>query len=241
MERKLKVLVAEDDPNLGSILAEYLKAKQFDVTLTTDGQQGFDAFTKGDFDMLLLDVMMPEKDGFTMAREVRKLNRDVPIIFLTAKAMKEDAIEGFKIGADDYVTKPFSMEELMLRMNAILRRTNEHNMMNKTQKQFDIGKSYFDSHAQILTIADEDVRLTSKENHLLKLLCLNLNNILEREYALKAIWGDDSYFNSRSMDVYITKLRKHLKPDDSLELINVHGRGFKLIEIAQRDKDGNRK
>lgn len=226
------ILVVEDDPNLGTILAEYLRAKQYQVKLVGDGQQGIEAFVKHDYNLLLLDVMMPVKDGFTMAQEVRKLNRDVPIIFLTAKSMKEDTIEGFKIGADDYVTKPFSMEELLLRINAILRRTAGENTDQETMKNYQIGRFEFNPHIRQLTFENQNPqKLTSKENQLLKLLCMNKNDVLEREYALKAIWGDDSYFNSRSMDVYITKIRKHLKADDQVEVVNVHGRGFKLLEM----------
>lgn len=226
---KFKLLVVEDDPNLGTILAEYLQAKNYQVTLCQNGQEGFDAFSKRDYDLLISDVMMPVKDGFTLAREVRKLNQKIPIIFLTAKSMKEDTIEGFKTGADDYVTKPFSMEELLLRIGAILRRTNAEQLKKEELREFKIGKFVFDHNQQMLRWDGNEQKLTSKENHLLKLLCQNENSVLEREFALKAIWGDDSYFNSRSMDVYITKLRKYLKPDENVEVINVHGRGFKLI------------
>ena len=226
---KFRLLVVEDDPNLGTILAEYLQAKNYQVTLCQNGQEGFDAFSKRDYDLLISDVMMPVKDGFTLAKEVRKLNQKIPIIFLTAKSMKEDTIEGFKTGADDYVTKPFSMEELLLRIGAILRRTNADQLKKEELREFKIGMFVFDHNQQMLRWDGKEQKLTSKENHLLKLLCQNENSVLEREFALKAIWGDDSYFNSRSMDVYITKLRKYLKPDANVEVINVHGRGFKLI------------
>lgn len=230
METKTRLLVVEDDPNLGAILAEYLQTKGYDVTLKTDGQEGFDAFAKSDFDLLLLDVMMPKKDGFTLAREIRKINAKVPFLFLTAKSMKEDAIEGFKMGADDYVTKPFSMEELLMRINAILRRTKKDDGTGTGAKELIIGSFTFNPNEQTLVNSDGEVKkLTSKENQLLRLLGQNINEVLEREFALKAIWGDDSYFNSRSMDVYITKLRKYLRPDESIEIINVHGKGFKLI------------
>ena len=228
--RKFKLLVVEDDPNLGTILAEYLQAKDFDVVRCEDGQQGFDEFAKGDFDLCILDVMMPVKDGFTLASEIRKINKKVPIIFLTAKSMKEDTLEGFKRGGDDYVTKPLSMEELLMRINAILRRTNESELMEAEIQSYRIGAFEFDHHQQVLTINETTKKLTSKENQLLKLLVQNKNDILERSFALKAIWGDDSYFNSRSMDVYIAKIRKYLKEDPSIEIINVHGRGFKLID-----------
>ena len=227
--QKFKLLVVEDDPNLGTILAEYLRAKEYDVKLCVDGDEGFDSFTKREYDLVISDVMMPKKDGFTMATEIRKINSKVPIIFLTAKSMKEDTIEGFKLGADDYITKPFSMEELLLRINAILRRTKSEVLEDENTKDFAVGMFTFNPNERTLMNGESSDKLTSKESQLLKLLVQNKNEVLEREFALKAIWGDDSYFNSRSMDVYITKLRKYLRPDESLEIINVHGKGFKLI------------
>lgn len=227
--QKYKLLVVEDDPNLGTILSEYLAAKDYEVKLCADGQEGFDAFTKTDYNLVISDVMMPKKDGFTLAQEIRKLDKQIPIMFLTAKSMKEDTIEGFKIGADDYITKPFSMEELLLRINAILRRINGPDD-SANLKVFKIGMFEFNPNERKLMQGENSDKLTSKEAQLLKLLIQNKNDVLEREFALKAIWGDDSYFNSRSMDVYITKLRKFLRPDESLEIINVHGKGFKLIE-----------
>jgi DNA-binding response OmpR family regulator len=226
--QKYKLLVVEDDPNLGTILSEYLAAKDYEVTLCADGQEGFEAFTKQDYNLVISDVMMPKKDGFTLAQEIRKLDKQIPIMFLTAKSMKEDTIEGFKIGADDYITKPFSMEELLLRINAILRRINGPDD-TENLKVFNIGMFEFNPNERKLVHGETAEKLTSKESQLLKLLIQNKNDVLEREFALKAIWGDDSYFNSRSMDVYITKLRKFLRPDESLEIINVHGKGFKLI------------
>ncbi|MFT4753865.1 MAG: two-component system OmpR family response regulator [Salibacteraceae bacterium] len=227
--QKFKLLVVEDDPNLGTILAEYLRAKEYDVKLCVDGEEGFDAFTKKEFDLVISDVMMPKKDGFTMASEIRKISSKVPIIFLTAKSMKEDTIEGFKLGADDYITKPFSMEELLLRISAILRRTKSEILADENIKDVSVGMFTFNPNERTLINAGVSEKLTSKESQLLKLLAQNKNEVLEREFALKAIWGDDSYFNSRSMDVYITKLRKFLRPDPNLEIINVHGKGFKLI------------
>lgn len=221
------VLLVEDDPNLGTILKEYLDAKGYTTTLKTDGEEGFTAFTKGGWDFLILDVMMPKKDGFSVAADVRKHDQEVPIIFLTAKSMKEDTLKGFQSGADDYITKPFSMEELLMRMEAILRRIREPENKNE-QTEFEVGQYAYNYKDQGLTINGERQRLTSKENELLRLLCLNMNQVLDRSFALKAIWDDDSYFNSRSMDVYITKLRKHLKQDESVEIVNVHGKGFKL-------------
>lgn len=212
---------------MGSILKDYLEAKQFDVHLEVDGDAGYKAFTKGVFDLLIFDVMMPVKDGFTLAKEVRQADEQVPIIFLTAKSMKEDTLEGFKIGADDYVKKPFSMEELLARIQAVLRRTGED---VKDKPQYEIGTMVFDFPRQTLTAGDGEVqKLTSKESQLLKLLCLKMNDVLDRSFALKSIWEDDSYYNSRSMDVYVTKLRKYLKSDENVEIVNVHGKGFKLL------------
>lgn len=223
-----KVLISEDDPNLGTILAEYLNAKGYKAKLTKDGVEGWKAFSNEEFDCCILDVMMPNKDGFTLAKEIRQINETVPIIFLTAKSMKEDTIAGFKSGGDDYITKPFSMEELLMRIKAILRRTKgERKEPEKTQYQ--IGAFEFDFRNQVLKKDGEEKRLTSKENALLKLLCQHANQLMDRSQALLAIWGDDSYFNSRSMDVYIAKLRKYLREDEEVQIINEHGKGFKLI------------
>jgi len=222
---RLNVLLVEDDPNLGRILKEYLSAKSFNPTLCVNGKQGLKAYKQGGFQLCILDVMMPVMDGFTLAREIRKADPDIPLLFLTAKSMQEDAIEGFKIGADDYVKKPFSMEELLLRINAIMRRSGTETRLAST---YEIGQYYFDVTKQLLTIGDQEQRLTSKESDLLALLCSRKNKILERGDALNTIWGDDSYFNARSMDVYITKIRKYLKGDPSIEIINVHGKGFRL-------------
>ena len=228
MEQKTKLLLAEDDENLGLLLREYLVAKGYDATLFPDGETAYRGFTKGRYDICILDIMMPQKDGFTLAKDIRIVNPDIPIIFLTAKNLKEDVIEGFKLGADDYITKPFSMEELIFRIEAILRRTSQESQLS-LQQIFTLGRYTLDTHKQTLTDRDNVVKLTTKEVDLLKLLCQNANKILERNYALKAIWIDDNYFNARSMDVYITKLRKHLKDDPSIEIINVHGKGYKLI------------
>jgi DNA-binding response OmpR family regulator len=229
MTSKTRILLAEDDPNLGSLLQEYLQAKDFDTTLCTDGDKAFKNFSKHQYDFVILDVMMPVKDGFTVAKEIRTINKKIPIIFLTAKSMKEDTLKGFDIGADDYITKPFSMEELLVRVNAILRRTDNYQDENKEVHTFEIGQFHFDYDRQILKGEDGETKLTTKENELLYMLCLNKNGVLERNYALNAIWGDDNYFNGRSMDVYIAKLRKHLRPDSSIEIINIHGKGFKLL------------
>ena len=227
MDDKLKILLCEDDENLGMLLREYLQAKGYATELCADGEAGYKAFLKNKFDICVLDVMMPKKDGFTMAQEIRTSNVDVPIIFLTAKTLKEDILEGFKIGADDYITKPFSMEELVFRIEAIIRRTK--GKKNKESTVYRIGQFTFDTQKQLLCIGDEQRKLTTKENELLALLCSHANEILQRDFALKTIWIDDNYFNARSMDVYITKLRKHLKDDPKIEIINIHGKGYKLI------------
>ena len=228
MEQKTKLLLAEDDENLGLLLREYLIAKGYDAELYPDGEAAYKGFMKEHYDICILDVMMPKKDGFTLAKDIRIVNTDIPILFLTAKNMKEDVLEGFKLGADDYITKPFSMEELILRIEAILRRTLHENQDSANQV-FTLGKFTFDTLKQTLSEGENVVKLTTKESDLLKLLSQNANKILERNYALKSIWIDDNYFNARSMDVYITKLRKHLKPEETVEIINVHGKGYKLI------------
>src|SRR5690606_25086379 len=222
MNSKVRILLAEDDPNLGTLLQEYLEAKDFETVLCTDGDKAFKTFSKQQFDFVILDVMMPVKDGFTVAKEIRTINKKVPIIFLTAKSMKEDTLKGFNIGADDYITKPFSMEELLVRVNAILRRTDQAQMEGEEKHVFEIGDFAFDYDRQILKHGKDETKLTTKENELLYLLTLNKNGVLERNYALNAIWGDDNYFNGRSMDVYIAKLRKHLRPDSTIEIINIH-------------------
>ena len=227
MEETIKILLCEDDENLGMLLREYLQAKGYSTVLCPDGEQGFKEFTKNKYDIAVLDVMMPKKDGFTLAQDIRQANADLPIIFLTAKTLKEDILEGFKIGADDYITKPFSMEELVFRVEAILRRVR--GKKTKESTLYHIGKFVFDTQKQLITIGDQQTKLTTKENELLALLCSHANEILQRDFALKTIWIDDNYFNARSMDVYITKLRKHLKDDDQIEIINIHGKGYKLI------------
>ena len=193
----------------------------------TDGEAGYNAFTKNDYDVCIFDVMMPKKDGFTLAKEIRAINTELPIIFLTAKNLKEDIIEGFKIGGDDYLTKPFSMEELLFRIEAILRRVKSKKMKDKTF--YTLGIFTFDAQKQILSVDGKQTKLTTKESELLGLLCANMNDILERNYALKTIWIDDNYFNARSMEVYITKLRKLLREDPGVQIINIHGKGYKLI------------
>jgi len=230
MEEKIKIFMCEDDENLGMLLREYLQAKGFDADLFPDGEVGIKAFPEKKYDFCLLDVMMPKKDGFALAREIREINQEIPIIFLTAKNLKEDILEGFKVGADDYLTKPFSMEELLLRIEAILRRIN--GKKNKEVPVYQIGIFVFDTQKQILINGDEITKLTTKESDLLAHLCANMNDILDREFAVNTIWKphpDFYQFAARSMDVYITKLRKLLKDDPQLEIMNIHGKGYKLI------------
>jgi len=226
---KIKILLAEDDTNLGNLLREYLEAKNYITAWAKNGKEGFEVFKKDSYDICLLDVMMPLKDGFTLAKEIRAQNKTIPIVFLTAKSMKEDAIEGFTVGADDYITKPFSMEELLLRLNAILRRTKNQTAADNSVKFFEIGNYKFDYENQTLTTGQKKQGLTTKEGELLRLLCLHKNDVLDRNFALNAIWKDDNYFNSRSMDVFVTRLRKYLKEDPKVEIINIHGKGFKLL------------
>ena len=223
---KINILLAEDDENLGSLLNEYLVAKNYNADWFVNGEIAYKNFIKNHYDLCILDVMMPVKDGISLAKDIRLLNNSLPILFLTAKSQKEDILEGFKAGCDDYITKPFSMEELLYRIEAILRRT--HGQPSK-QIKFNIGKYEFNSEKHLLISKEKEQKLTTKESDLLKLLCLNKNMVLERNFALKTIWIDDNYFNARSMDVYIAKLRKYLKDDPSVEIMNIHGKGFKLI------------
>lgn len=224
----IRILLAEDDNNLGVLLRSYLTAKNYETELFVNGNLALEAFSNGSFGLCILDIMMPEMDGLTLAREIRLTNPDIPVIFLTAKNQKEDIIEGFKSGADDYITKPFSMEELLYRIEAILRRMVTPGV-NKKDDSYTIGAYSFDPLKQILACNDQVIKLTTKESELLELLCRHGNEILERNYALKTIWIDDNYFNARSMDVYITRLRKYLRKDPSVKILNIHGRGYKLI------------
>lgn len=228
MPEKFKILIAEDDLNLGTVFSEYLSMKGYEVKLCEDGEQGLAAFKKQHFDLCILDIMMPKMDGFSLASEIRKINKKVPFIFLTAKSLNEDKIKGFELGADDYITKPFVMEELILRLKAILRRT-QNGSTQASSDRFKIGKFDFNASEQLLTMGSYQQNLTTKESALLKLLCLNINDVLKREVALKMIWANDDYFNARSMDVFITKLRKYLSGDATLEIKNIHGEGFKLL------------
>ncbi|MBD3629251.1 response regulator transcription factor [Cyclobacterium sp.] len=225
---KTKILLVEDDPNLGDILQEYLGVKGFDVTLCRDGEQGWNKYKKDYYQLCILDVMMPKKDGFTLGKEIRKVEENIPIIYLTAKNLKEDVIQGFRIGADDYITKPFSMEELLMRIGAILRRT-QHQGEKVALKTYSFGNFTLHYDKQQLEGPDGWHKLTSKENELLRLLAAAQNENVSRSYALKQIWGDDSYFNARSMDVYLSKIRKLLKSDEMVQIITLHGEGFKLV------------
>ncbi len=227
--KKIKILLAEDDVNLGSLLQQYLEAKNFDTQLYTDGEEAYKAYMQNDFDLCILDVMMPKRDGFELAKSFKSVNDEIPIIFLTAKVLKEDVLKGFKLGADDYITKPFNMEELLYRIEAVLRRFGRDTI--DEQSVFQIGTIHFDSNSQTIKTDKDDkiIKLTSKESDLLKLLCIHRNSVMRRDFALKAIWGVDNYFNARSMDVYITKLRKILQADSNIKIINKHGEGYKLI------------
>jgi len=227
MSKKTNILLAEDDDNLGLLLQTYLKSKGFDVELVRNGKTAFERFNEQKFDFCLFDVMMPIMDGFTLAKEIREIDKKIPILFLTAKALKEDKLEGFALGADDYLTKPFSMEELLARITAILRRVETPS--NSEDSVMMVGKIAFEPELRILHLLEGDKKLTTKENQLLTLLVKNQNEILDRQATLRAIWGDDNYFNGRSMDVYIAKLRKLLKEDEAIEIMNVHGKGFKFI------------
>ena len=222
-----RILLCEDEENLGMLLREYLEAKDYSVELCADGEEGFEAFCAEEFDLCILDVMMPKMDGFTLAGKIRERNAEVPFIFLTAKTMLDDVREGFEIGADDYITKPFRMEVVILRIEAILRRVRGKKF--KPEAVRSIGHFIFDTQKQLLMLDGEAKKLTTKEAELLTLLSDNMNSLLPRNEALTRIWIDDNYFNARSMDVYITKLRKHLKGDPDVSIINVHGKGYKLV------------
>ncbi len=228
MKDRTNILLVEDDLNLGTILREFLSVKKFDVTHALNGEEGFILFKGNKYDLCLIDIMMPKIDGFSLAKKIRMIDKQVPFLFVTAKSMLDDKIEGFEIGADDYVTKPFSMEELIMRINAILKRTKIVHVEDE-RSEFTLGNYKFDYAKRILYYNGNEQRLTQKECELLRLLCLNKNKILERSEALTRIWKEESYFTGRSMDVYITKLRSYLKQDKSIEIINVHGTGFKLI------------
>lgn len=224
-----RILVVEDDENLGNMLSDYLRAKGYDVELERDGESGHKKFMKAKFDLCLLDVMMPKKDGFTLAKEIKKQSPNVPILFLTAKSMEQDIKEGFHSGADDYITKPFSMEVLLLRLEAVLKRALLYRKQKSDKEEFNIKDFTFYPDKRIIKNGKFEKKLTSKENELLKLLCQHEGEIVDRNDALNLIWGDDNYFNSRSMDVYVTKLRKIFKENTDIQILNSHGKGFKLL------------
>ncbi|NJO01790.1 MAG: response regulator transcription factor [Bacteroidia bacterium] len=228
---QVKILLVEDDNNLGQLLKEYLDIKGFRTSLGRDGEEAWKMYQTQSFDFCILDVMLPKLDGFSLAERIRETDRNIPIIFLTAKSLKDDTIHGLKIGADDYITKPFRMEELLLRIEAILRRSLPPSSGESANEEYQIGKLTFAYHSQKLLSENKEQKLTSREAELLKLLCQHKNQVLDRSYALKKIWQDDSYFNARSMDVYITKLRKYLRADENVQIINVHGQGFKLVVL----------
>lgn len=230
MEVNKKILLVEDDPNFGTVLKDYLAMNGFDVTLAKNGMEGYEKFRKDPYDMCILDVMMPYKDGFTLAKEIREKNDRVPIIFLTARTMREDVLKGYKVGADDYLTKPFDSEVLLMKVRAMLQRKTNDAIADSKRFEFEIGDFFLNSKLRLLRYKNEEpIKLSPKESELLRLLVLHESDLMYREVALNKIWKDDNYFTSRSMDVYIAKLRKYLKKDERVEIINIHGEGFRLI------------
>ncbi|GHE40817.1 response regulator transcription factor [Sphingobacterium griseoflavum] len=224
-----KILLAEDDPNLGELLKDYLELKgKFDVTLSHDGEEALAAFREEKYDLCIFDVMMPKKDGFSLGKEIRKMDKTIPIIYATAKGMMEDKTQAFELGGDDYITKPFRVEELLLRINALLKRVSKDKDLEIADK-FEIGEYFFDYTSQVVSYKGQQQKLSTKEAELLRLLCLNKNDVLTREEALVKIWHDDNYFTGRSMDVFLSKLRKYLREDPNVEIVNVHGKGYKLL------------
>ncbi len=225
-----KILLVEDDPNFGTVLKDYLAMNDYDVTHAKNGMEGFEKFKRGNYDLCILDVMMPYKDGFTLAKEIREKDSEIPIIFLTAKALKEDVLKGYKVGADDYLNKPFDSEVLLMKIKAIINRKSQDSIADSKEFEFKIGDFFLNSKLRFLSFKEEKpVKLSPKENELLRLLALHKNDLMPRELALKKIWRDDNYFTSRSMDVYIAKLRKYLSKDSGVEIVNIHGEGFRLI------------
>jgi len=227
-DKKSKILLCEDDTNLGMVLKNYLELNDYEVTLERDGRLGLAAFQREKYDICLLDVMMPNMDGFTLAEEIRDVDPDIPLFFLSAKTMKDDIIQGYKLGADDYITKPFDSDVLLLKIKAILKRNEEENRISDNI-EFDLGRFHFNPKLRELKHDELTQTLSPKENELLKMLAEHKNDLLPRERALKKIWGSDTYFNGRSMDVYIAKLRKYLKDDTNIEIVNIHGNGFRLV------------
>lgn len=235
-----RILLVEDDQNFGDVLRSYLEMHEYDVTLATDGLQGLESFKRAEYDLCILDVMMPKKDGFTLAREIRERDTETPIIFLTAKTMKDDVLQGFKIGADDYISKPFNSEELLFRIQAILKRSQQKADPREEIKEFSIGKFHFNYPLRVLTFdpggsEESKEKLSPKEAQLLRMFAMYMNDILPRSEALTKIWGEDNYFTARSMDVFVTKLRKYLKQDENIEIVNIHGNGFQLLVKAEEE------
>ncbi|MBK7387985.1 MAG: response regulator transcription factor [Bacteroidetes bacterium] len=229
MITRCRILLVEDDPNFGAVLRDYLILNNYDVVLCNDGKKGWNRFINEQFDLCILDVMMPELDGYSLAIEIRKVNPGIPLVFLTAKTMKEDLIAGFNAGADDYITKPFDSEILLLKLKALLKRTDTKTVNNDEQFEFVIGNFSFNSRQRVLSNSESQFKLSPREADLLRLLCLHVNDVLPREKALKLIWGEDSYFTGRSMDVFLTRLRKYFKSDPAIEILNVHSNGFRLL------------
>lgn len=233
MSKKIKILLVEDDPNFGSILKSYLELSDYEVVLRTDGKQGLAAFKTYTFDICILDIMMPEMDGFTLAKEIRKLNERIPLIFLTAKTLKEDVLEGFRIGADDYLTKPFDSEVLLYKIAAILKRNAMNNEASGQPLSYEVGAFHFDCRLRTLRLDKTSQTLSPKEAELLKMLCSTNDGFLTRRDALIQIWGKEDYFTTRSMDVFMARLRKYLKADPAVEILNIHGNGFRLVVNAK--------
>lgn len=226
-----KILLVEDDPNFGTVLKDYLALNDYNVTHAKDGIEGLIMFKNNDFDLCILDVMMPRKDGFSLAQDIRSTNKEVPIIFLTAKTMKEDVLRGYQVGADDYLNKPFDSEVLLFKIKAILQRKESETTTENEQFEFQIGTFFFNSKLRHLSVGEnEPQKLSPKESKLLRMLAIHKNDLMPRELALTKIWRDDNYFTSRSMDVYIAKLRKYLKKDEDVEILNIHGEGFRLVD-----------
>ena len=231
-----KILLVEDDPNFGTVLKDYLALNDYNVTHAKDGIEGLIMFKNNDFDLCILDVMMPRKDGFSLAQDIRSSNKEIPIIFLTAKTLKEDVLRGYQVGADDYLNKPFDSEVLLFKIKAILQRKESDTSAENEQFEFEIGSFFFNSKLRHLSVGEnEPQKLSPKESKLLKMLALHKNDLMPRELALTKIWRDDNYFTSRSMDVYIAKLRKYLGKDEEVEIINIHGEGFRLLIKSEVD------
>jgi DNA-binding response OmpR family regulator len=227
-----KILLVEDDPNFGTVLKDYLALNDYNVTHAKDGIEGLIMFKNSDYDLCILDVMMPRKDGFSLAEDIRATNKEIPIIFLTAKTLKEDVLKGYAVGADDYLNKPFDSEVLLYKIKAILQRKGADSSPESEQFEFTVGSFFFNSKLRHLSVGEdsEPIKLSPKESKLLRMLAIHKNDLMPRELALTKIWRDDNYFTSRSMDVYIAKLRKYLKVDDKVEILNIHGEGFRLVE-----------